>query len=475
MQDTLNGKTVLIIHPAWHSCGSHTVFCGQATAYRALGARVLTLAVGTTPGHGSRNKSFWSHYYGATGDLVANERHHTGPSRYSLLLDRRRLHRAVALAGSDYAAQMSGLSELSPLPAALASRGDIQLIHCNHYFNMPLALRLKASTGAPILLETHDVQSRQYHLRGARCLFSGRASTLAEMEASELAMVAKADVLAHINADEMAWFAERLPTHRHVLLYPALRARWTEHRHYFLAVASANYPNYLSITWLLERVLPLADPINLAIVGNVDHEVRDRAPGLYQQHKACFKGRVDELQGYYGTAAAVLLPIVAGHGLAIKTVEAMQSGAPLIATRMAFRGMSVDPRQIDNVHLADDPLAFARHLDEVSAAAAKAEAARLAGVGVFARRRAAGIAATPAGQMQRVRTGRAESGSRQVFTQLFSFPRYIERLGDLAGRILTGAPLPVQPVPAPAAAPAGRAEAPTASLNGAHCAEVVLH
>jgi polysaccharide biosynthesis protein PslH len=464
----LDGKTIAIIHPAWHSCGSHAVFCGQATAYRALGARVLTLAVGTTLDQGSRNRRFWSHYYGATADLAADERYHTGPSRYTLLLDRQRLRRAVELIGSDYATQMAGLSELSPLPAGLAGRSDIALIHCNHYFNMPLALHLKARTGAPILLETHDVQSRQYHLRGARRLFSGHPSSLAEMEAGELALVGKADMLAHINADELAWFSERLPRHRHVLLYPALRARRSDHRHYFLAVASANYPNYLSIAWLLERVLPLTEPIRLAIVGNVDQELKARAPALHAQHKACFKGRVDDLQGYYDAAAGVLLPVVAGHGLAIKTVEALQSGAPLVATRMAFRGMAFDPDSIENVRLADDPFDFARHIDELSAATAAAEAVRQAATSAAARRQTGGRDQSAAEMhMQQVKAGRAKSGSRQVFSELFSFPRYVERLGGIAGSLLSRA-APNQPAPAVTAAPAG------ASLNGAY-AGVALH
>jgi polysaccharide biosynthesis protein PslH len=476
----LDGKTVVVIHPAWHSCGSHAVFCSQVAAYRALGARVLTLAVGTTLDQGSRNRRFWSHYYGATGDLAADERHHTGPSRYSVLLDGRRLKRAMELIGCDYATQMAGLAELSPMPAGLASRSAIDLIHCNHYFNMPLALRLKARTGAPILLETHDVQARQYALRGAARLFSGRKSTFAEMEASELALVAKADALAHINADEMAYFSERLPKNKHVLLYPALRARRAEHQHCFLAVASANYPNFLSICWLLERVLPLAEPVNLAIVGNIDHELEARAPGLYRRHKDAFKGRVDDLGGYYDTAAAVLLPVVAGHGLAIKTVEALQSGAPLIATRMAFRGMGIKLDEIDNLRLADQPALFARHIDEVGAAAAKAETLRLARAEAAARQHGGSplISPMPAAelQLQQTKAWRAKSGSRRVFTELFSFPHYVERLDGIAAGLLDGESTCAVTAPDAAAETASvrREPAVGASLNGAY-GGVALH
>jgi glycosyltransferase involved in cell wall biosynthesis len=470
----LDGKTVVVIHPAWHSCGSHAVFCSQVAAHRALGARVLTLAVGTALDQGSRNRRFWSHYYNATSDLAADQRYHTGPSRYTVLLDGPRLRRAVELIGCDYATQMAGLAELSPMPAGLANPSAVDLIHCNHYFNMPLALRLKAQTGAPILLDTHDVQARQYELRGATRLFSGRRSTLAEMEASELALVAKADALAHINADEMAYFRTRLPDHKHVLLYPALRARRADHQHYFLAVASANYPNFLSICWLLERVMPLAEPINLAIIGNIDRELEARAPGLYGRHKDAFKGRVDDLSGYYDTAAAVLLPVVAGHGLAIKTVEALQSGAPLIATRMAFRGMEVNLDEIENLRLADQPALFARHINEVNAAAAKAEALRLARAEAAARHHGSGVSSMTAAQlqMQQAKAWRAKSASRLLFTELFSFPRYVERLEAVAADLLGGEATCA--APAPDAAQDRREPAAGGSLNGAYSG-VALH
>jgi glycosyltransferase involved in cell wall biosynthesis len=403
---------VAIVHPAWHSCGSHAVFCSQAAAYRAMGARVLSLAVGTTIDQGSRNRRFWSHYYRATVDLVADERYHTGPSRLSLFIDKGRLRRALQLVHADYAAQMAGLAELSPLPGGLAGCGGIDLIHCNHYFNMPLALRLKARSGAPILLETHDVQSRQFALRGATALFSHRKSSLSEMEESEIAVAAKADALAHINAEEHAYFSRRLPNRRHVLLYPALGARNAAfYNHSFLVVASANYPNYLGVSWLLERVLPFADPVRVEIVGNVDQEFKARAPGLYLRHKHCFKGRVEDLQSHYGTAVAVLLPVVAGHGLAIKTVEAMESGAPLIATPLAFRGMAIDPAKIDNVRLADEPRAFARHINEINAAASEAQAGS-------------------------VKADRAAASSRRVFQELFSFPNYVAKLKRIGGDLL---------------------------------------
>jgi glycosyltransferase involved in cell wall biosynthesis len=405
-----------------------------------MGARVLSLAVGTTPAQGSRNQKFWAYYYRMTADLEADERFHTGLSRYSLLVDRGRLQRALELLRSDYATQMAGLAELSPLPGGIFTWGNIDLVHCNHYFNMPLALRLKEQFAAPILLETHDVQSRQYELRGATSLFSKRKFSLSEMEESELALVARADILAHINADEHAYFSGRLPGHKHALLYPALHCK-VDHKPTFLAVASANYPNYLSIAWLLEQVLPHTDPVQLAIVGNVDGEFQERAPRLYERHRQAFKGRVKNLQSYYDRAVAVLLPTVAGHGLAIKTVEALESGAPLIATSLAFRGMAIDLGKIANLRLADTPVLFARHISEVNA-----EAMMDAQLGLPT---GALPSACDDGEdrkterewlaLHQARARRLTASSRKVFHELFSFPKYVEKLEGIAGNLVAAA------------------------------------
>src|SRR5262249_15624401 len=134
----LIGKSVVLIHPAWHSCGSHSVFCAQVDAYRALGAHVLSLAVGIGLSQNSNKRLFWNHYYTRTRDLTAHERLHTGPSR-------RFFHKPEFLGPgllrwitANYAQQLAGNAEFSPLPRLLRSRDSIDLIHCNHYFNMPL-------------------------------------------------------------------------------------------------------------------------------------------------------------------------------------------------------------------------------------------------------------------------------------------------------------------------------------------------
>src|SRR3982074_3280556 len=72
------GRTVALIHPAWHSCGTATVVASQAQAYRALGARVLSAALDDHPFFGLSQESLARAYLRATPELVADRRLVTG-------------------------------------------------------------------------------------------------------------------------------------------------------------------------------------------------------------------------------------------------------------------------------------------------------------------------------------------------------------------------------------------------------------
>jgi polysaccharide biosynthesis protein PslH len=97
--------------------------------------------------------------------------------------------------------------------------------------------------------------------------------------------------------------------------------------------------------------------------------VRAAAPRDYEQFKAWFVGRVDDPGVVYANARVVLLPTISGHGLSIKTVEAMASGLPLIATRLALRGMKEDAVALPGVTIADDAASFAKALRNEAGAA----------------------------------------------------------------------------------------------------------
>ncbi len=137
----LAGRAVAIVHPAWHSCGSHQVFVSQARAYRSLGATVVSLAIADTPGcvEGSRRCQA---YFAATGDLEADTRLFAGmPLKKSWAAAFCRAAQQW-LHGNDAAMRIE-IARHAAIPVALALAPRLDLIHCNHFFCMPVAVRLR--------------------------------------------------------------------------------------------------------------------------------------------------------------------------------------------------------------------------------------------------------------------------------------------------------------------------------------------
>ncbi len=362
----LAGKTVAVVHAAWHSCGSYQVNVSQIKAYKALGARVISIAMmdalSPPAPHGPR----WPAYLAATPDLPADRRFFTAPAGHSLLTSALLRKGWWPLIHGDQASWLIELAKCAPLPPELDSE-RIDLIHANHYFTLPLAERMQGSGAAPIILETQDVQARQYVLRNQGGFFVPPYASYEDLLDVELKWTSRANLCVHLNEEEHGEFRSLLPRSRHALVYPATEPVPISAGRDLTIVASDNYANFVSLRWFLNEVLPLAGDVAIKIYGNIDSGVKNRDRALYEAHKALFQGRVADIGAVYAAAGCILLPTIEGHGLSIKAVEALSSGAPLLATPQAFRGMGVDPRSLSNVTLREDAAGFAAALRETAA------------------------------------------------------------------------------------------------------------
>jgi glycosyltransferase involved in cell wall biosynthesis len=355
------------VHPAWHSCGTATVVASQAKAYRELGARVISVALSDQIVFGLAPDSFTRAYLKATPELVADGRLLTGLARRAALNPRKVAQIGWDFVHGDHASTYLAFAINSAVPAGLAGE-RFDLVHCNHFFCMPLAQMLRGAQRWPLLLDTHDIQAKQYVLRNAGGWYLPPRATFEAMLWTELDKLREADLLIHLNSEEEATFRELLPDSRHTLLYPAVDPMPTGPGGGDLViVASANVPNILSLEWFLREVMALAGDIPLAIYGNVDAAIRSRDSALYGRFARYFRGRIDDIATAYSRAACVLLPTIEGHGLSIKTIEAFSSGAPLIATRLAFRGIEGDPASLGNVAIAETAQSFAAALRKIAA------------------------------------------------------------------------------------------------------------
>ncbi|MGH6812365.1 MAG: glycosyltransferase, partial [Methylocella sp.] len=172
--------------------------------------------------------------------------------------------------------------------------------------------------------------------------------------------------------------------------------------------ASANSANLLGLVWFLREVMPLAPGVPVQIFGNIDRQIQWGAPGLFKAHAGLFRGRAEggDLHDAYANAAAVLLPATAGHGISIKTIEALSCGAPLIATPLAFRGLGINAAGLPNVTVADDAAGFAAAL-----------------------RRAYATRCLPG-------ASRELAATRRIYQQHFAFEAYRKSLWAILGRLV---------------------------------------
>ena len=398
------GRRIIIVHPAWHSCGTYQVVLGQLEAWRALGADVTTVAVSDQPGFVWSRDWIWRDFVKATPELDSAPRSFAG-ARFSALADPSFLSGVIwPYLHGDQARMRAGFADAAPLdPALVQTKPD--LVHCDHFFCMGVALRL--AQGAPMMLDSHDVQARQFAgMNEGRFRLPPRTSE-ADMLRQELAAMRQANLLIHLNAEEDRDFRALLPEKTHALLYPAVPDVPTgPGGDAVLIVASGNRPNVESVAWFLRDVLPKADHVPVIIAGTVGEGLRAHDPELFARNHTLFAGRVDDLDGLYAKARLVLLPTIGGTGLSIKSVEAMASGLPLIATPLAFRGMNLDPASLSNVELAQTPEDFAATLKQALARAA------------------------PSPQE------RADSDTRAAWRQHFSPSAYRSALGRLAQSLL---------------------------------------
>ena len=407
----LAGKTVAVVHAAWHSCGSYQVNVSQAAVYKRLGAHVISLAVREwPPGQSDLESPRWRDYISHTQDMPADERFYANmpasvfarPAFWSEIY--------WPLIHGDHARATAAMTKFARLPDALAGR-TIDLIHCNHFFCIPAARNLSAT--APLVIETQDVQALQYDLRNEGIFVVPPRATYDELLATELELLRKADLLVHLNAEEWDTFERLLPEMRNALVYPAVEEAPTgPGGETIVIVASGNFPNTLSVEWFLEHVAPQAPHAQVKIAGNVDGALKARNPALYERWKHLFLGRVDDIGAIYANAGLVLLPTTEGHGLSIKAVEALSSGAPLIATPQAFRGMKIDPRALANVTLCENAEGFATAL----------EAAAIAG---------------PATNTMASGAARETSDTRKFYLANFSHDAYAEKIRDIVLPLVT--------------------------------------
>lgn len=105
---------------------------------------------------------------------------------------------------------------------------------------------------------------------------------------------------------------------------------------FLLFVASAWNPNIQGILWFIESVWPeirvTLHDCQLVIVGSI-------SPHVPKTENVQVRGKVDDLEDLYRECLCVINPVNIGTGAAIKTIEALSFGRPVMGVPFGFRGL----------------------------------------------------------------------------------------------------------------------------------------
>lgn len=144
----------------------------------------------------------------------------------------------------------------------------------------------------------------------------------------------KIDVVA--NGVDTKWFAEKK---RNLADRPTI-----------LSVGTFKWlPNIEAVDFLVNQVWPLIKKAvlnaNLLIVGNAPTE-KVISYGK-NDPQITVAGRVEDIRDAFGSAHVLLAPVFSGKGTRYKILEAMASGTPVVASKIAVEGLNIT----DGVHL----------------------------------------------------------------------------------------------------------------------------
>lgn len=177
---------------------------------------------------------------------------------------------------------------------------------------------------------------------------------------------------ANFKVKQACWFSNGInPPHT---ISPATAAKYAERYkglHIASFVGSAHPPNADGLEDMLGKCWGFLPPdCRLAIVGGVADLLRQRIDNIVfkslNASRSDMLGRVpqEDLDAILARSELIVLPITTGGGSNLKTAEALISGKPILATRLAFRGYD-EFASFPGVYLTDDPGEFRKKLREI--------------------------------------------------------------------------------------------------------------
>jgi glycosyltransferase involved in cell wall biosynthesis len=249
------------------------------------------------------------------------------------------------------------------------------LFFTNYVFTAPLLEQFPR--GCTRLLEAHDLISNSFALNerlsnpGRDPLASARDDFLRNME---MELYKLFDGVLFINEQESNLVQADHPGRTHFIppmmpweTRPAATGgnttMFTRERFDLIFVGSNAAPNVRGLTAFYRQIfVPYLRKhrVRLAVIGNVCDRLD--FDDWYVTKLGVVKGDLEE---HYAQSKVVVIPILEGSGLSIKTIESLAQGRAVVTTPVGARGLAHDPEAFVQVDMVSDPGGTARAILEL--------------------------------------------------------------------------------------------------------------
>ena len=213
--------------------------------------------------------------------------------------------------------------------------------------------------GRPFIYIAHNVESEVYRVQAegaggptGRWRYRREARMI---ETLECALAAQAEVVWTVTSRDAEFFRSRVPGARAVSFAqpPAVIAPPDPPPQPLFDVGLLGtwaWPaNAAGLRWFVEEVVPLLpEGLDIRVAGMGGGDALDGGPSV----KAV--GRVPDALEFLRSARAVVIPTQAGGGVQIKSIDAISTGARIVATPLAVRGIGELPAHVVVADGADD-------------------------------------------------------------------------------------------------------------------------
>lgn len=245
----------------------------------------------------------------------------------------------------------------------LAAAFQPELVWCDHLNVFPAARRIAAEAGLPLVLDQHNVESDLF----VRAAGAGWLAPLARWEGArvrrfEVEALRAADRVIAISGEDAARFHE-MSGREAVTVLPSMGELGeapapppASERVVFLGTLSWP-PNAEGVDWLAREVAPLAPALRFLVGG------RGLSPAIARRAREAnidLAGWVEDPTAFFRSAGAAVVPLRSGSGIAMKLLDAMRAGVPVVSTSSGARGLPL--RHEKELLLADDAEAMAAAL-----------------------------------------------------------------------------------------------------------------